>query len=287
VRRRFTDLIDADRGRTKSKSKEEAEGYGNWWRVTVICANAEFEYRIVSLWLVLRKLSEVAGSVILCLGRQWWVVGLHRSSQLILPKQRFPVSCFRLKPRPNFCRFFWFSEFGIWSSRWGERCRRRLCTKGGWWGMAGGRSGDRSSTWGTSCWSRGCSRITRGNHRIIRWFYLFFFSCGWNFSSSIGFFRGIPLLLLFFVWICFGCWSFHSRSYLLGYSMEKDREFAILLFHFYNFFMLPKFLFVFWFWFFIFYFVGGGPCVGEWMLLENLTRWTCFYSFVRSQLKHC
>lgn len=54
--------------------------------------------------------------------------------------------------------------------------------------------------------------------------------------------------------------------------MEKDREFAILLFHFYNFFMLPKFLFVFWFWFFIFYFVGGGPCVGEWMLLENLTR---------------
>lgn len=78
----------------------------------------------------------------------------------------------------------------------------------------------------------------------------------WNFSSLVSFaIRRIKPIVIFFFLLEFVLLVEVStiRSYLLGYSMEKDREFARLLFYFYNFFMLPK-LFLF----FVLYFLLCG-----------------------------
>lgn len=47
-------------------------------------------------------------------------------------------------------------------------CRRRLCMKVGWCGMADGRSAGPSFTCVISCSNLGCSRITRRSPRIIK-----------------------------------------------------------------------------------------------------------------------
>lgn len=47
-------------------------------------------------------------------------------------------------------------------------CRRRLCMKVGWCGMAGGRSAGPSFTCGISCLNLGCLRIIRRSPRIIK-----------------------------------------------------------------------------------------------------------------------